>query len=265
MKVWAKLLLVPKLFFWFNSKTIMAIRLILTIIEKLFTWHNFRKSARIKFTRLTYIDQNPKGLQSNSEFLLNLSYLDIDTVKTPEEDFTLVWNLDKGTNVIQVNVTLSKKWKIGKDTVAAKFDAIFEIPIFFLFGVSCSFNFRTKSHQNLNSTFRNISFVQNQESKLKKNILIIIMVLLCILCYKNSAIWQEKLLTKTKTLGTTEYTTWKVSVFRVFLVCILRIRSISPYSVRMRENTGQKNSEDANFSHSMCTLIFIRNMFFTHF
>ena len=45
-------------------------------------------------------------------------------------------------------------------------------------------------------------------------------------------------------------TAWKVSVFRVMLVRIFRIRAeyvailrISPYSVRMRNNTDQNNSE----------------------
>ena len=32
--------------------------------------------------------------------------------------------------------------------------------------------------------------------------------------------------------------------------CALRIRSISPYSVRMWENTDQNNSEYVHFSHS---------------
>ena len=41
-------------------------------------------------------------------------------------------------------------------------------------------------------------------------------------------------------------TAWKVSVFIVFLV-----RSISPYSVRMRKNTDQKNSEYERLSHSV--------------
>ena len=44
-------------------------------------------------------------------------------------------------------------------------------------------------------------------------------------------------------------TAWKKSVFGVFLVCIFRIQTeywilrISPYSVRRRKNTDQKNSE----------------------
>ena len=48
-------------------------------------------------------------------------------------------------------------------------------------------------------------------------------------------------------------TAWKVSVFGVFLVRIFRhsrISSISPFSVPMRENTDQKNSEYGHFSRS---------------
>ena len=48
------------------------------------------------------------------------------------------------------------------------------------------------------------------------------------------------------------YTTWKLSVFGVFLVHISSyldwIRSIFPYSDRMRENTAQKNSKYGHFS-----------------
>ena len=40
------------------------------------------------------------------------------------------------------------------------------------------------------------------------------------------------------------YTVWKVSVFGVFLVRIF------PYSVRMLENTDQRNSEYEHFSRS---------------
>ena len=54
------------------------------------------------------------------------------------------------------------------------------------------------------------------------------------------------------------FTAWKVSVFRVFLVSIFpyltecgEIQSISLYSVRMRENTIQKNSECGYFSRSV--------------
>ena len=49
---------------------------------------------------------------------------------------------------------------------------------------------------------------------------------------------------------------WKVSVFEVFLVHIfphldwIQRDSISPYSVQMRENTDQKNSEYWDFSRS---------------
>ena len=39
---------------------------------------------------------------------------------------------------------------------------------------------------------------------------------------------------------------WKVSIFGVFLV-----RHNSPFSVRMRENTDQKNSKDWNFSRGV--------------
>ena len=42
----------------------------------------------------------------------------------------------------------------------------------------------------------------------------------------------------------TQYTAWKVSVFRVFLVRIF------PYWVGMRENTDLKNSESRHFSCS---------------
>ena len=52
-------------------------------------------------------------------------------------------------------------------------------------------------------------------------------------------------------------TTLKVSVFGVILVrifppsdCIQRGRSISPYSVQMRENTDMNNFEYGHFSHS---------------
>ena len=52
-------------------------------------------------------------------------------------------------------------------------------------------------------------------------------------------------------------TAWKVSVFEVFWSVFSRIRteygeirSISSYSVRMRENTDQINSEYGNFSRS---------------
>ena len=50
-------------------------------------------------------------------------------------------------------------------------------------------------------------------------------------------------------------TAWKVSIFRVFLVCIFLhsdwIQSISiQYLVRMQENMDQKKSEWRHFSHS---------------
>ena len=49
-------------------------------------------------------------------------------------------------------------------------------------------------------------------------------------------------------------TMWKVSVFRVFLVRIFPhsdwIRRETEYSVQMRENTNQKNSEYGHFSRS---------------
>ena len=53
-------------------------------------------------------------------------------------------------------------------------------------------------------------------------------------------------------------TLWKVSLFGVFLVRIFPhldwirgdARRISPYSVRMRENTGQKNSKYRHFSRT---------------
>ena len=49
-------------------------------------------------------------------------------------------------------------------------------------------------------------------------------------------------------------TVWKVSVLRVFLSVFSRIRTaysfISLYSVHMRKNTAQKNSEYGHFSHS---------------
>ena len=52
-------------------------------------------------------------------------------------------------------------------------------------------------------------------------------------------------------------TAYKVSVFRVILVRIFRIRTehgrtlrISPYSVQMRGNTNQKNSKYGHFSRS---------------
>ena len=49
---------------------------------------------------------------------------------------------------------------------------------------------------------------------------------------------------------------WKVSVFGVFLARIFLlsdwIRRFSPYSVRMRENTNQKNSEYWQFLCSDC-------------
>ena len=59
------------------------------------------------------------------------------------------------------------------------------------------------------------------------------------------------------------FTAWKVSVFLVFLVRIFPhsnwirrdIPCISPYSVRMRENTDQKNSEYGHFSCSVCLKI----------
>ena len=54
-------------------------------------------------------------------------------------------------------------------------------------------------------------------------------------------------------------TVWKVSVFPVFLVCIfphfdwiLWDSPISPYSVKMQENTDQKNCEYRDFSRSVC-------------
>ena len=43
-------------------------------------------------------------------------------------------------------------------------------------------------------------------------------------------------------------TAWKVSVFGVILVILL---SISPYSVRMRENADQDNSEYGHFLRSV--------------
>ena len=58
-------------------------------------------------------------------------------------------------------------------------------------------------------------------------------------------------------------TAWKVSVFGNFLIRIFwfrillhspwigEIRSISPYSVRMRDNTDQKNSKYGHFSCSV--------------
>ena len=50
-------------------------------------------------------------------------------------------------------------------------------------------------------------------------------------------------------------TAWKMSVFGVFLVRVFPhldwILRFSPYSVRMRENTDQKNSEYGHFSHSV--------------
>ena len=49
-------------------------------------------------------------------------------------------------------------------------------------------------------------------------------------------------------------TAWKVTVFGLILVCIFPysdwIRSISPYSVRTRENADQNNSEHGHFSRS---------------
>ena len=57
------------------------------------------------------------------------------------------------------------------------------------------------------------------------------------------------------------FTVWKVIVFGVFLVHISRIRPeygeiriIFPYSVQMRENTNQKNSEYGHFSRSDCEI-----------
>ena len=53
------------------------------------------------------------------------------------------------------------------------------------------------------------------------------------------------------------YTACKVSVFAVFLVLFSHIRteywerSIFPYSVRMRENADQKNSEYGHLSDSV--------------
>ena len=55
-----------------------------------------------------------------------------------------------------------------------------------------------------------------------------------------------------------DFTAWKVSLFGVFLVRIFShsnwiwndLRSISPYSVRMQENTDQKNSENGHFLRS---------------
>ena len=51
-----------------------------------------------------------------------------------------------------------------------------------------------------------------------------------------------------------QYTAWKVSVFGVVLVHIFPhlsvLRSISPYSVQMRENTDLNNSEYGHFSRS---------------
>ena len=56
-----------------------------------------------------------------------------------------------------------------------------------------------------------------------------------------------------RVLDTTD-AAWKVSVFVVFLVHIFphsdRIWSTSPYSVQMRENTGQRNSKYGHFSCS---------------
>ena len=59
------------------------------------------------------------------------------------------------------------------------------------------------------------------------------------------------------------YTAWKVSVFGLVLVrifCIrteyIEIRSISPYSVRMRENRDQNNSEYWQFSRSVILILF---------
>ena len=43
-------------------------------------------------------------------------------------------------------------------------------------------------------------------------------------------------------------TAWKVPIFGVILVRILRI---SPYSVRMRENVNQNNSEYGHFLRSV--------------
>ena len=54
---------------------------------------------------------------------------------------------------------------------------------------------------------------------------------------------------------TISLTEWKVAVFGVILVRILPhsdcIESISPYSVRMRENTDQNNYEYEHFLRSV--------------
>ena len=77
--------------------------------------------------------------------------------------------------------------------------------------------------------------------------------------FTNNAFWD--LHTKTTWSPFLSFTAWKVSVFGVFLVRIfphsdwLR-RDISLYSVRMRENTDQKNSEYRFFSRSVSPAIF---------
>ena len=48
-------------------------------------------------------------------------------------------------------------------------------------------------------------------------------------------------------------TTWKVSVFSRIWTAYWEIRSISRYSVRMWENTDQKNSDNGHFSGSVFT------------
>ena len=73
-------------------------------------------------------------------------------------------------------------------------------------------------------------------------------------------------LRKGRELWTLNYmlnTAWKVSVLENFLIRIFwfhillhshwigEIRSVSPYSVRMRDNTDQKNSEYGHFSRSV--------------
>ena len=56
-------------------------------------------------------------------------------------------------------------------------------------------------------------------------------------------------------LALLKFTAWKLPVFGLTLVRILQnsdgeILHISPYSVQMRENTDQNNSEYGHFLHS---------------
>ena len=63
-------------------------------------------------------------------------------------------------------------------------------------------------------------------------------------------------------------TAWKRSVFGVILVRSGLVRSISPYSVRMRENADQNNSYYGHFLHSelyklLSTLLSLQKMRFS--